>query len=87
MSARGPCMIQGILFTHFDQQTHEARARYIQGALKKNRRSKFKSQLSQQQEDLMPLLTVKRILTLFPQFSEIFFVFYKQGRDSKLVDQ
>ena len=75
MSARGPCMIQGILFKHFDQQTHEARARYIQGALKKNRRSKFKSQLSQQQEDLMPLLTVKRILTLFPRFSEIFFHF------------
>ena len=35
MSALGPCMIQGIVFTHFDKQNHEARARSIQGALKK----------------------------------------------------
>ena len=75
MSAPGPCMIQGIVFTHFDQQNHEARARSIQGALKKNQRSKSKPRFSQQHKDLMPLLTVKRILTLSPQCHKVFFRF------------
>ena len=86
MSAPGPCMAQDIVLTRFDQQNHEAEAISIQEALRKKTETKFESQPYQQQNDLMTLQTVNRILTLFRQFSEIFCFFYKDARNIESVN-
>ena len=86
MSAPGPCMAQDIVLTRFDQQHYEAEAISIQEALRKKTETKFESQPYQQQNDLMTLLTVNRILTLFRRFSEIFCFFLQRRKEYRISE-